>query len=621
MIKTLLRQVKQYKWASLATPLFTALEVVMDVLIPFVTASLIDKGINAGDIQQVYYYGVIMVGMALLSLLFGILAATFSAKASAGFAANLRSAMMKNVQTFAFSDIDKYSASGLVTRMTTDVSNLQNAYQQLLRVSVRAPFRLVLSIVMCLIINVRLSIIFVVAMAILATAIFYITVHVAKLFAQVFQQYDVLNLRVQENVAAIRVVKAFVREKYENERFAQAAGKLYELYVKSESLMAFNSPVMNIVVYGCIIALSWFGAHFIVEGTLTTGELTSLFTYVMSILMSLMMLSMIFVSLTMSAASGERVAQVINEEPDIVNPQNPVMQVENGDVEFNHVCFAYKEKLLTPGSGKKKKKKKKKTPSTDKADSQQQTSPNKEQISVPDYALNNIDFKIRHGETIGVIGGTGSGKSSLVTLISRLYDVTKGSVFVGGKDVRCYDLHTLRNAVSVVLQQNLLFSGTILENLRWGNPNATLEECQEACRAAQADEFIETLPDGYNAHVEQGAANFSGGQKQRLCIARALLKKPKILILDDSTSACDTATDANIRASLRTALPGATKLIIAQRIASVKDCDRIIVMDNGKIVGFDTHEQLLKNNDIYKEISTIQNENGGDFDQPKNQRR
>jgi ATP-binding cassette subfamily B protein len=469
--------------------------------------------------------------------------------------------------------------------MTTDVNSLQNAYQQVMRVTIRAPFRLVLSIVMCLVIDARLSLIFLVALAVLSVSLYQIISRVARLFQQVFVKYDQLNQSVQENIAAIRVVKAFVREGYENQKFARAAEGLYKLYVKAESLMALNHPVMNLVVYGCIIALSWFGAHYIVDGTLTTGELTSLFTYVMSILMSLMMLSMIFVMLTQSAASARRVAEVIEEQPDIVNPQHPVTALADGSIAFRGVRFDYSSNV--PSSA---------------------TQPHKRS------ALYNINFTIRSGETIGVIGGTGSGKSTLVSLISRLYDPTQGEVFVGGHNVKDYDLTTLRSAVAVVLQQNILFSGTILDNLRWGKPDATEEECHRVCRLAQADEFIGQMTDGYATHIEQGGTNVSGGQKQRLCIARALLKNPRILVLDDSTSACDTATDARIRQALHAELPAMTKLIIAQRILSVRHCDRIIVMDNGVITGFDTHENLLKTNPLYQEIYAIQNENVGDFD-------
>ena len=584
MLKTLYAQVKQYKKAALLTPVFTSLEVVMDVLIPYVTAKLIDLGINAGDVGNVYLYGGIMLGMAFLSLLFGIKAGQYSAYASSGFASNLREAMYRNIQTFSFSDIDKFSTSGLVTRMTTDVSNLQNAFQQLLRVSVRAPFRMLFSIFMCFVIDVRMSIIFIIAMVVLSVFLYFLISRVSKLFKQVFERYDDLNSSVQENVSGIRVVKAFVREEYENTKFGKAAEALYRLYVRTEGLMALNHPVMNLVVYGCIIAISWFGAQFVVGGTLTTGEITSLFTYVMSILMSLMMLSMIFVMLTQSAASGQRVAEVINEEADITNPRKAETVVADGSVDFRHVCFGYKG-----GSG--------------------------------EYAINNVSFRIRSGETIGVIGGTGSGKSSLVNLVSRLYDVSKGSVLVGGKDVRQYDLEVLRNAVSVVLQNNVLFSGTILDNLRWGNAEATLEECREACRMACADEFIDQMPDGYDTHIEQGGTNVSGGQKQRICIARALLKHPKVLVLDDSTSACDTATDAAIQRAFRENLPQLTKIIIAQRISSVKDCDRILVLDSGKVSGYDTHDNLLRSNAIYREIYTIQNEDGGDFDEPRKNRR
>lgn len=582
MYNTLVRQIRQYRVSSMLTPFFTALEVVMDVLIPYVTASLIDKGINVGDMQQVYYYGAIMIGMAFLSLGFGILAGRCSAYASTGFAANLRSAMYRNIQTFAFSDIDKYSTSGLVTRLTTDVNSLQNAYQQILRVTVRAPFRLLLSILMCLVIDARLSFIFLVALVVLSVSLYQIISRVARLFQQVFVKYDELNRSVQENVAAIRVVKAFVREDYENQKFARAAEGLYRLYVKAESLMALNHPVMNMVVYGCIIALSWMGAHYIVGGTLTTGELTSLFTYVMSILMSLMMLSMIFVMLTQSAASARRVAEVIEEKADITNPAHAVTEVKDGSVEFRGVRFDYSKEEKHRRS-----------------------------------ALYNISFSIRSGETVGVIGGTGSGKSTLVNLISRLYDPTKGEVWVGGRPVKDYDLTALRTAVSVVLQQNILFSGTILDNLRWGRPDATLEECRQACRLACADEFIDQMREGYHTHIEQGGTNVSGGQKQRLCIARALLKNPQILVLDDSTSACDTATDAKIRQALHTQLPQMTKLIIAQRILSVRDCDRILVLDNGAVTGFDTHEQLLKTNALYQEINAIQSETTGDFDAKK----
>lgn len=584
MIKTLAAQVKQYKRAAILTPIYTSLEVVMDVLIPYVTAKLIDLGINAGHMGNVYLYGGIMLAMAFLSLFFGIRAGQSSAYASSGFAGNLREAMYRNIQTFSFSDIDKFSTSGLVTRMTTDVSNLQGAFQQILRISVRAPLRMLFSIFMCFVIDARMSIIFITALVILSVFLYLLISRVAGLFKMVFERYDELNGSVQENISGIRVVKAFVREDYENHKFLKAAESLYKLYVRTESLMALNHPVMNLVVYGCIIAISWFGAQFVVGGTLTTGEITSLFTYVMSILMSLMMLSMIFVMLTQSAASGQRVAEVIDEKADITNPENPITTVENGNVDFKHVYFAYKS-----GSG--------------------------------EYAIQNITFHVKSGETIGVIGGTGSGKSSLVNLVSRLYDVSKGSVMVGGHDVKKYDLETLRSAVSVVLQKNVLFAGSVLDNLRWGNSEATLEECRQACRMACADEFIEQMPDGYNTHIEQGGTNVSGGQKQRLCIARALLKKPRVLVLDDSTSACDTATDAAIQKAFREEIPGVTKIIIAQRISSVSACDRILVLDKGKVSGFDTHENLLKHNAIYHEIYTLQNEDHGDFDEPRSKGR
>ena len=579
MIKTLFAQVKQYKLASILAPLFTAGEVLMEVLIPFVTASIIDKGIEAGNIQQVYFYGAIMLGMALLSLLCGVLAGRYAAKASSGLACNLREAIYQKVQTFSFSNIDKYSTAGLVTRMTTDITNVQNAYQMTLRIAVRAPLMLICSMFMCFFISARLSMIFMVAIVLLAAALIFIMLRTTPIFNEVFRKYDDLNASVQENVSAIRVVKAFVREANENEKFKKAAEKLYSLFVKAESNLALNNPVMMLVVYGCILSISWFGAHFIVGGSLSTGNLTSLFSYVMSVLMSLMMLSMIFVMLSMSAASGERIAQVLDEQPDMTDPELAQAQVTDGSIDFHHVDFSYKH-----GSGEK--------------------------------VLQDIDLHIESGETIGIIGATGSGKSSLISLVCRLYDVDSGSVCVGGKDVRSYDMEVLRNQVAVVLQKNVLFSGTILENLRWGKEDATEQECAEVCRLACADEFIERFPEGYNTWVEQGGSNLSGGQKQRLCIARALLKKPKILILDDSTSAVDTATDALIREGLRTYLPDATKIIIAQRTSSVQDADRILVLDNGRVNGFDTHENLLKENRIYREIYQAQTQGGGDFDQP-----
>lgn len=604
MLKTLYRQIGQYKWASIATPLLTALEVVMDVLIPYVTALLIDRGLNAGDMDAVYRYGGLMVLLGLFSLAFGILAGRVSAYASTGFASNLRKAMYRNIQTFSFSNIDKFSTSGLVTRMTTDVNSLQQAFQQILRVTVRAPFRLLLSVVMCLVIDPRLSLIFILAMLVLGVSLYLIITRVSRLFQQVFVKYDELNQSVQENVQAIRLVKSFVREDYENRRFSRAAEGLYRLYTKAESLMALNHPVMNLVVYGCIIALSWWGAHFIVGGTLTTGELTSLFTYVMSILQALMMLSMIFVMLTQSAASAKRVCEVINEKADIVNPAHPVMTVDDGSIEFRGVRFDYK--VNKPDEADKTN-----TPN----DSREANKP--EEVAHKRSALYNLSFRIENGETIGVIGGTGSGKSTMVSLISRLYDPTQGEVLVGGRNVKDYDIETLRNAVAVVLQQNTLFSGTVLDNLRWGRADASEEECRHACQLAQADEFVSEMPQGYNTHIEQGGTNVSGGQRQRLCIARALLKQPRILILDDSTSACDTQTDARIQRAFREELPGMTKLIIAQRISSVKGCDRILVMDNGVVTGFDTHEHLLATNALYQEIYDIQSKDVGDFDAKK----
>ena len=579
MVKTLFRQIKQYKKVSILTPIFTALEVVMEVAIPFVIAYIIDDGISAGNMGNVYLYGGLMLVIAFLSLLFGALAGKYAAAASSGFACNLREGMYENIQRFSFSNIDKFSTAGLVTRMTTDVTNLQNAYQMVLRIAVRAPVMLICSLAMCFFINAEMSSVFLVAIAVLAVGLIFIMLTTMKIFDQVFRKYDDLNASVQENVSAIRVVKAFVREEHENEKFSKAAQNLYRMFVKAESRLAFNTPLMMLVIYSCMIGLSWLGAHNIVAGTLTEGELTSMFTYVMSVLMSLMMLSMIFVMITMSLASGRRIVEVLEEKPDITNPQNPVMEVESGDIDFNQVNFSYKH-----GSG--------------------------------EDTLRNIDLHIKSGETIGIIGGTGCGKSSLVSLISRMYDVTKGSVFVGGRDVREYDLEVLRDAVAVVLQKNVLFSGTILDNLRWGKEDATEEECREVCRQACADEFIERFPDGYDTWIEQGGANVSGGQKQRLCIARALLKRPRVLILDDSTSAVDTATDAKIREAFAQKIPGTTKLIIAQRISSVQGADRILVLNNGYVNGFGTHEELLETNEIYRDIYETQTQAGGDFDQP-----
>ncbi|HJA70061.1 MAG TPA: ABC transporter ATP-binding protein/permease [Candidatus Lachnoclostridium stercoravium] len=584
MIKTLLKQVGEYKTSSLLTPVFTGLEVLMEVLIPFITAAIIDQGIEAGNIQKVYLYGGIMLAAAFFSLAFGALAGRYAAKASSGLACNLRESMYENIQTFSFSNIDKFSTAGLVTRMTTDVTNLQNAYQMILRIAVRSPLMLICSMVMCFFISARLSCIFLAAIFILGILLILIMTSATKIFNMVFRKYDDLNASIQENVSAIRVVKAFVREDYENKKFEAAAENLYKLFVKAESILAFNNPIMMFVIYGCVLALSWFGARFIVIGDLSTGELTSMFSYVMSILMSLMMLSMVFVMITMSAASGRRIAEVLAEQPDLKNPEHPEMLVADGSIDFNHVSFSYKH-----GSGEK--------------------------------TLQDIDLHIGSGETIGIIGGTGCGKSSLVNLVSRFYDADEGSVYVGGQDVRSYDMEALRNQVAVVLQKNVLFSGTILDNLRWGNEKATKEECMEACRQACADEFIERFPEKYDTWIERGGNNVSGGQKQRLCIARALLKKPKVLILDDSTSAVDTATDGKIREAFAHRIPNTTKLIISQRISSVQDADKILVMDNGRVNGFDTHKNLLKNNQIYREIYEAQTQGGGDFDETAENRK
>ena len=580
MLKTLLGEIREYKKVTLMTPLFTALEVVMEVLIPYVTAWIIDRGINAGNMKAVILYGGLMVIMAFLSLYFGTQAGKNAAMAATGFSKNVRDDMFKKIQTYSFSNIDKYSTAGLVTRMTTDVTNLQNAFQMIIRIAVRPPLMLIISVFMCFVISPDLSTIFLVAVAILAVFLSFITMNAMKAFSQVFSKYDDLNASVQENVSAIRVVKAFVREDYENEKFTKAAGNLKGMFVKAESLVALNNPAMMLVVYGCIIALSWFGAQHVVSGSITTGNLTSMFSYVMSILMSLMMLSMVFVMITMSSAAVKRVSEVLNEEPDLKNPENPIEEVKDGAIDFDHVSFAYKS-----GTG--------------------------------DYVLNDIDLHIHSGETIGILGPTGSGKSTFVSLISRLYDVSEGSVKVGGVDVRDYDMEALRDQVSVVLQKNVLFSGTILDNLRWGNENATDEECIEACKLACADEFIEQMPDKYNTHIEQGGTNVSGGQRQRLCIARALMKKPKVLVLDDSTSAVDTATDAKIRRAFREKIPGTTKLIISQRISSIEDADRIIVMYRGTVSGFDTPQRLLETNEIYKQVYDTQVNGGGDFDKPE----
>lgn len=565
MLRTLGKQIKEYKKASILTPVFVTCEVIMELLIPILMAKIIDDGIGKGNDTLVYKVGALMAVLAMLSLLFGILNGKYAAEASTGFAKNLRKGMYENIQNFSFSNIDKYSTAGLVTRMTTDVTNVQNAYQMIIRMCARAPMMLIIAVIMSISISPKLSMIFIVAIIFLGGCLALIIYSAFGVFDKVFKKYDNVNASVQENVNAIRVVKAYVREDYENKKFNRAIEEVYRLFVKAESRVTLNNPVMMVTVYGCILALSWFGAKMIVVNELTTGELVSLFSYIMNIMISLMMISMAFVMITMARASAERIAEVLNEKSDLTNNDNPVYLVKNGDIDFNQVNFKYKS-------------------------------------TSEEMVLSNIDVHIKSGETIGIIGGTGSSKSSFVNLISRLYDVTDGEVKVGGINVKDYDIETLRNDVSVVLQKNVLFSGTIKENLRWGNKNATDEELVTACKLACADEFIEKFPDGYDTYIEQGGSNVSGGQKQRLCIARALLKKPKILILDDSTSAVDTATDAKIRANMKKSIPGTTKIIIAQRISSVQESDKIIVLDDGHIDGFGTHEELLANNEIYKEV-------------------
>lgn len=581
MIKTLAAHIKEYKKASIATPFFMILEVIMETLIPFLMATLVDDGINKGNLNHVYRIGALMLVFAVIGLFAGLMGGKYGAKASAGFAKNLREDMYNNIQTFAFSNIDKFSTAGLVTRLTTDVTNVQNAYQMLLRMCMRAPVTIICAMAMSFYYNTKIASIYLIVVILLGGVLAIIISRAGRYFKAAFPKYDELNASVQENVSAIRVVKAYVREDHEKKKFKKASHNIYNLFVKAENVIVFNSPAMQFAVYGCILLISWLGAHMIVgsgETVLTRGDLTSLMAYCMNILMNLMMLSMVFVMVSMSSASAGRIAEVLNEKADIVNPEKPVYEVSDGSIVFDNVNFSYKK---TGG----------------------------------EYVLSDINLDIKPGETIGIIGGTGSAKSSLVNLISRLYDVTDGSVKVGGRDVREYDIETLRNEVSVVLQKNVLFSGTILDNLRWGDKNATEEECKRACRLACADEFIDRFPDGYNTYIEQGGSNVSGGQKQRLCIARALLKKPKIIIFDDSTSAVDTATDARIRKALATEIPDTTKLIIAQRISSVQNADRIIVMDEGRINGVGTHDELLASNAIYREVYESQTGGGGDFDE------
>ena len=578
MLRLLLKEVKEYKKASIATPLCMIFEVIMEMCVPFLMASIIDDGVEVGNMAHIYKVGGLMIVVAVLGLLAGLLGGRFGAKASTGFAKNLREKMFNHIQTFSFASIDKFSTAGLVTRLTTDVTNLQMAYQMSLRMFVRAPFSLICAMAMAFYINKRIACIYLVAVILLGFVLILIMKRATSYFQQAFPKYDEMNGAVQENVSAIRVVKAYVREEEETNKFKKTSGNIYKIFVKAEKNLVYNGPAMQLTVYSCILFISWLGAKMIVSKSLTTGELMSLLAYCMNILMSLMMLSMVFVMITMSLASVKRIAEVLREESDITNPELPIFEVADGSVEFRNVNFAYKKDSKEP-------------------------------------VLKDINLKVRSGETIGVMGATGSAKTSLVNLISRLYDVTEGEILVGGRDVKEYDLQSLRNQVSVVLQNNVLFSGTILDNLRWGNMDATDEECKEACAQACADEFIERFPDGYNTYIEQGGTNVSGGQKQRLCIARALLKKPKILILDDSTSAVDTATDAKIRKAFREEIPNTTKFIIAQRISSVQDADRIIVMENGQIHGFGTHEQLLENNEIYREVYETQTKGGGDFDE------
>lgn len=578
MLKTLGAQIKEFKRDSFLTPVFMILEVLFETFIPLMMASIIDKGVQAGNMKHICMMGALMLGAALCGLITGTLGAKYGASASTGFARNLRKAMYENIQTFSFANIDKYSTAGLVTRMTTDVTNIQNAYMMILRMFVRAPISLICAMIMAFTISPRLASIYLIAVIVLGIALFLIMMRTHKYFSQVFRKYDDLNASVQENVSAIRVVKAYVREGYETSRFKEAAENVYKMFVNAEGILVLNTPLMQFTVYTCILLISWLGAQMIVVGDLTTGNLTSLLAYCMNILMSLMMLSMIFVMVVMSAASAERIAEVLNEKTDMVNPKNPVMEVKDGSIEFTNVYFSYKKDSSEP-------------------------------------VLKHLNFSITPGETIGIIGGTGSAKTSLVNLISRLYDVTNGIVKVGGVDVREYDMETIRNEVSVVLQKNVLFSGTIFENLRWGDQNATDEECMRACSLACADEFIERMPDQYNTMIEQGGANVSGGQKQRLCIARALLKKPKILILDDSTSAVDTATDAKIRRAFAEEIPDTTKIIIAQRISSIQNADRIIVMEDGEINGFGTHDELLASNEIYRDVYESQTGGNADFDE------
>ena len=577
IILKLLARLKEYKRFALIAPLCTLGAVGMEVLIPYVMALLIDRGINAGDMGQVWTWGAIMMACALAALVIDSASAVFGSRAATGLASNLRDDLFETVQTYSFSNIDKFSTAGLVTRMTTDVSNVQNAFQMALIIATRAPISLVASLVMCVVISPSLSTIFFVAMIALMAGLMFIMVHAMPLFGQVFERYDKLNSSVQENVTAIRVVKAFVREDHENKKFANAADELRDLFVRAEGLIAWNSPIMGMAIYGCIIAISWFGTHSILAGEITTGQLTSLLGYVFNVLMSLMMLTMIFVMISMSAASGKRIVEVLEEEPDIVSPENALTEVADGSIDFSDVSFAYRS-----GSG--------------------------------EHTLRDISLHIGSGETVGVLGGTGSGKSTLVALICRLYDVDWGAVRVSGHDVRDYDTEVLRDAVTVVLQQNTLFSGTILDNLRWGKADATLEECQAACAAACADEFIDRFPDGYDTVIEQGGTNVSGGQRQRLCIARALLKSPKVLILDDSTSAVDTATDASIQRAFAEKIPDTTKLIISQRVSSFASCDRILVLDDGQVVAFAGENELLETCDIYRDVYEAQNRQGSEAD-------